>query len=188
VTAISALENGVITPDTIVECEDEKVFDGFPVSCRNVPQGPGRYPFRNAYTFSVNAIFAEVGVATGWLRLLETAGDLGFGSALDFTTETAPSQVVGGNSELSIPLLASTGFGQGELQATPSRWHWWPRQWRTGDPRRATWASLRSTATGRLPPSLPQPARDERGVSAIMRDFMVPWWTTPRRTECRSRA
>jgi peptidoglycan glycosyltransferase len=119
VTAISALSNGVIEPDTIVECDDEKVFDGFPVSCRNVPQGPGRYPFRDAYTFSVNAIFAEVGVATGWLRLLETAGDLGFGSEPSFTTETAASQVVNEESELSVPLLASTAFGQGELLATP---------------------------------------------------------------------
>ncbi|MEX0781772.1 MAG: penicillin-binding transpeptidase domain-containing protein [Dehalococcoidia bacterium] len=119
VTAISALENGVITPSTIVECDDEKVFDGFPVSCNNVPQGPGRYPFRNAYTFSVNAIFAEVGVATGWLRLLETAGKLGFGSALSFTTETAASQVAGDGSDLSTALLASTAFGQGELLATP---------------------------------------------------------------------
>ncbi len=119
VTAISALENGVITPETIVECGDEKVFDGFPVSCRNVPQGEGRYPFKDAYTFSVNAIFAEVGVATGWLRLLETAGKLGFGSAPDFTTETAPSRVTLDDSDLSVPLLASTGFGQGELQATP---------------------------------------------------------------------
>jgi peptidoglycan glycosyltransferase len=119
VTAISALEGGVITPDTIVECEDEKVFDGFPVSCRNVPQGEGRYPFRDAYTFSVNAIFAEVGVETGWLRLLETAARLGFGSAPSFTTETARSTVTAEDSDLSIALLASTAFGQGELQATP---------------------------------------------------------------------
>ncbi len=119
VTAISALSNGVIRPETIVECDDEKVFDGFPVSCRNVPQGPGRYPFRDAYTFSVNAIFAEVGVATGWLRLLETAADLGFGAEPSFTTETAASQVVGDDSELTVPLLASTAFGQGELLATP---------------------------------------------------------------------
>lgn len=119
VTTISALENGVITPETPVECEDEKVFDGFPVSCRNVPQGPGRYPFKNAYTFSVNAILAEVGVDLGWDRLLATARELGFESELPFTTETTASQVLNEGSEQTIPLLASTAFGQGELLATP---------------------------------------------------------------------
>ena len=119
VTASSALENGAIQPDSIVECRDEKVFNGFPVSCRNVPQGEGRYPFRNAFAFSVNAVFAEVGVKLGWQALLETATRFGFGKPLPFTLDTAPTQVYGQGSELTIPLLASTAFGQGELLATP---------------------------------------------------------------------
>ena len=119
VTASAALENGAIQQDSIVECRNEKVFDGFPVSCRNVPQGEGRYPFRNAYAFSVNAIFAEVGVKLGWQALLQTASKFGFGKPLPFTLDTAPTQVVGAGSELTVPLLASTAFGQGELLATP---------------------------------------------------------------------
>jgi len=119
VTAISALENDVIKPDTRVTCPEQIVFDGFPVSCRNVPQGPGTYPFKSAFTFSVNAIFAQVGVKTGWDRLLETAEKLGFGGALDFTLDTAPSQVTNPESKLTTTLLASTSFGQGELLATP---------------------------------------------------------------------
>ncbi|HEX6032643.1 MAG TPA: penicillin-binding protein 2 [Tepidiformaceae bacterium] len=120
VTTISALENGVIKPDTPVECvEGQMVFDGFPVSCRNVPQGEGRYPFKNAFTFSVNAILAQVGVELGWDRLLETARKLGFESEIPFTTDTVASQVLSPGSEKTISLLASTAFGQGELLATP---------------------------------------------------------------------
>lgn len=119
VTAIAALENGVIKPDTRVTCPGQIVFDGFPVSCSNVPQGPGTYPFKNAFTFSVNAIFAQVGVNTGWERLMETATRLGFGRALEFTLDTAPSQVHGPDTEETTTLLASTAFGQGELLATP---------------------------------------------------------------------
>lgn len=119
VTAAAALGGGVITPETIVECPGEIVIDGFPISCRNVPQGVGTYPFRDAYTFSVNAIFAEVGVKTGWERLLRTARAFGFERQLEFTLETAPSQVYAPGSELSRVLLASTAFGQGELLATP---------------------------------------------------------------------
>jgi peptidoglycan glycosyltransferase len=89
------------------------------VSCHNVVQGEGTYPFKAAFTYSVNAIFAEVGVKLGWANLLDTASRFGFGSALPFTIETAPTQVVPPGAALSTVLLANTAFGQGELLATP---------------------------------------------------------------------
>lgn len=119
VTAISVLENNVVEADTTVTCPDEIVIDGFPISCSNVPQGIGTYPFRDAFVFSVNGIFGLVGDELGWERLLATARRLGFDSALDFTTETSRTQIFGEDSELTRPLLASTAFGQGELLATP---------------------------------------------------------------------
>lgn len=119
VTALSALDTGVIDPETTVTCPGEIVVDGFPISCSNVPQGVGTYPFRDAFAFSVNAIFAQVGIDVGWGNLLDTASALGFGSALDFVLETAPTYVLPPGTEASEVLLATTAFGQGELQATP---------------------------------------------------------------------
>lgn len=119
VTAVSALENKVITPETSVTCPGQIVIDGFPISCNNVPQGTGTYPFRSAFTFSVNAIFAQVGVNLGWDRLLATAAKFGFGSSLPFTLDTAPTQVHNPDSKLTKTLLASTAFGQGEILTTP---------------------------------------------------------------------
>jgi peptidoglycan glycosyltransferase len=119
VTAASAFENNVITPDTTVTCPGEIVIDGFPISCNNVAQGTGTYPFRNAFAYSVNAIFGQVGVSLGWDRLTATAEKFGFGSALPFTIDTAPTQLHAPGSKLTNPLLASTAFGQGELLATP---------------------------------------------------------------------
>ncbi len=119
VTAASALENKVITPDTPVTCPGEIVIDGFPISCSNTAQGVGTYPFRDAFAYSVNAIFAQVGVQLGWNRLVEMARRFGFGSALDFTLDTAASQIVAPGSNQTKTLLASTAFGQGELLATP---------------------------------------------------------------------
>ncbi|MGE5596351.1 MAG: peptidoglycan D,D-transpeptidase FtsI family protein [Hyphomicrobiales bacterium] len=119
VTASSALEHGVITPDTTVTCPGEIVIDGFPISCNNVAQGTGTYPFRNAFAFSVNAIFAQVGVDLGWENLLDTAQRFGFGSELPFTLATARTQVFNPGSDLTKTALASTAFGQGELLATP---------------------------------------------------------------------
>ncbi len=119
VTATSALENGVVTPDTSVTCNHQIVIDGFPISCDNVSQGEGTYPFSHAFAFSVNAIFAQVGVKLGWQHLLDTASKFGFGSALPFTLDTTPTQVHNPDSKLTTTLLASTAFGQGELLATP---------------------------------------------------------------------
>ncbi len=119
VTAAAALQHDVIQPDTTVTCEDEYVVEGFAVACDNVPQGIGTYPFLDAYAFSVNAIFAEVGVDLGWPRLLEMSREWGFASSLPFTIDTAPNQVLNPGSERSGPLLASTAFGQGELFSSP---------------------------------------------------------------------
>jgi peptidoglycan glycosyltransferase len=119
VTALGALEAGIISPDTVVDCPGEIVIDGFPVSCRNTPQGVGTYPFSHAFTYSVNAIFAKIGVELGWRRLDDIASRLGFGHAIDFPLQTAPSQLTSPGAARTTVLLASTAFGQGQLLATP---------------------------------------------------------------------
>lgn len=119
VTATGILESGVATPETIVECKDEIVIDGFPISCRNTAQGEGTYPFKSAFTFSVNAIFADLGVKLGWDGLKDIARRYGFESQPAFTLETAASQIHAPGTEETKTLLASTAFGQGELLATP---------------------------------------------------------------------
>ena len=120
VTAASALEFNVITPSTIVECPGEIVIEGFPISCSNVPQGVGRYPFSDAYIYSVNAVFADVGAnVLGWNRLEDTARRLGFGRPIDFELTTAISELRLPGSPRTNVLLASTAFGQGELLVTP---------------------------------------------------------------------
>src|SRR6185369_5810666 len=60
-----------------------------------------------------------VGVNVGWDRLLATAEKFGFGSALPFTLDTAPTQIHDTESKLTKTLLASTAFGQGEILTTP---------------------------------------------------------------------
>ncbi len=119
ITAAAALENRVIAPGDLVTCPGEIVIDGFPISCDNVPQGTGTYPFKAAFTFSVNAIFAQVGVAVGWARLEATARRFGFETSLDFSLDTAGALLRAGDGERTTTLLASTAFGQGELLATP---------------------------------------------------------------------
>ena len=119
VTATGILEKGVASPDTIVNCPGEIVIDGFPISCSNTAQGVGTYPFKQAFTFSVNAIFADLGVKLGWTGLKDIARRYGFESRPDFTLDAATSQIHAPGSAETKTLLASTAFGQGELLATP---------------------------------------------------------------------
>ncbi len=83
------------------------------------PEGEGTYPFSDAYAYSVNAMFAEVGTMVGWLGLRDIAIRWGFGGTPDFALEAAPSQLFAPGSEQSEVLLAVTSFGQGELLVTP---------------------------------------------------------------------
>lgn len=119
VTAAAALTEGLVTPETVVRCEEAYVVSGYVVSCGNVPQGPGTYPFRDAFAYSVNAIFADIGVELGWTSLLRMARAFGFGEPIPFPLPTVASQVVSEGAPLTDVLLASTAFGQGELLVTP---------------------------------------------------------------------
>jgi peptidoglycan glycosyltransferase len=119
VTAIGALEAGIMTPTTIVECPGEIIIDGFPISCRNTPEGVGTYPFEHAFAHSVNGIFARLGVDLGWPRLEATAKRLGFGTGLGLELDVSPSQLHSRGASRTNVLLASTAFGQGELLTTP---------------------------------------------------------------------
>ncbi len=119
VTAAGILEKGIATPETVVSCPGQIVIDGFPISCANTAQGIGTYPFKQAFTFSVNAIFAQLGVKLGWTGLTDIARRFGFDSRPEFTLDTAASQIHGEGSKETITLLASTAFGQGEILATP---------------------------------------------------------------------
>jgi peptidoglycan glycosyltransferase len=120
VTAAAIFDFNVLKPEDEVTCPGEIVVEGFPISCSNVAQGVGTYPFADAYIYSVNAVFGDVGAnVLGWDRLEDMAARLGFGRAIDFEFDTEVSQIRGQDSPRTKVLLASTAFGQGEILATP---------------------------------------------------------------------
>lgn len=176
VTATSLLENDVIKPETSVTCKEQVVIDGFPIRCDNVRQGPGTYPFKNAFTFSVNAIFGEQGVKLGWDRLLATAARFGFGSSLPFTLPTAETQVHSAGSKLTKTLLASTAFGQGEILATPLQMAAVAAAAANGGVLMSPHLGLQSMEGNRVVEKLEQPSSKRvmsAEVASTIRDFMV---------------
>jgi peptidoglycan glycosyltransferase len=119
VTAAAALDTNTVRPTDTFNCRDQFVVSGFGIKCENVPGGEGVHDFTRSYALSINAIFAEVALKVGWERLIEYSNRFGFDTDLDFDIDSSVSRVRSAESERSGVLLASTGFGQGELQATP---------------------------------------------------------------------
>jgi peptidoglycan glycosyltransferase len=119
VTAAAALDSGAVQAGETFTCIGDFVVSGFPIKCGNVPGGEGTHDFVHAYALSINAIFAQVALRLGWDRLTEYASRFGFGSDLGFDIDASVSRVVPPDAVRSNVLLANTGFGQGQLQATP---------------------------------------------------------------------
>lgn len=118
VTASAALETGAVTPTTPFTCIDDWVVEGFHVSCEN-PQIPTQLDFQRALELSANAIFAQVAYHLGAPTLTAYADKYGFGLAPPIGLLVTPSRLKDPATPWSSPLLASTGFGQGQLEVTP---------------------------------------------------------------------
>jgi peptidoglycan glycosyltransferase len=119
VTAAAALESGTYAPDARFRCPSGFLVSGFVVACRGVPEGVQEYDFAHAYAWSINATFAEIAVRVGAPALVQTARRFGFESRIPFDIPLAPSRLLRPGSAFDPVLLASTGFGQGELAVTP---------------------------------------------------------------------
>jgi peptidoglycan glycosyltransferase len=126
VAAAAAIDTNLAEPTSVFTDADGtiKVEAGNYVhrdcaTCRPRNHGP-RYTLTEAYKWSLNAVFAELGVKLGAPRMEEYAQRFGFGTRYDIGIPVEASRVTGGGSGLSgLNLLAATAYGQGEVQATP---------------------------------------------------------------------
>ena len=130
VTAIAALGSGAVDATTTFEQqpaaeEDGLLVSGFRIRDGHHPRtGTRALDFIEATEVSCNIWYALAGLETGGDRLVDWAGQLGFGAALPFDLPTAVSQVTGGDGPapggfLDDVELANAAFGQGETFVTP---------------------------------------------------------------------
>jgi peptidoglycan glycosyltransferase len=118
VTAVAALDAGVIQPSTLVsDPTGEVVVDGFRITDAERPPRP-TFDFAHGFAWSSNVVFAQLGLQVGEARLLDYAGRFGMGRPLPFELETSPTSVAR-TRPMPPALLASTAFGQGELLMSP---------------------------------------------------------------------
>ncbi|HET7035268.1 MAG TPA: penicillin-binding protein 2 [Thermomicrobiaceae bacterium] len=121
VTASAALETGTAKPDTVYRDEGQLAVESRVIPEENRPD-PNRidYSLSDAYAYSLNVVFAQVGLQLGPENLAEYAHRFGFGQTIPFTLPVVPSQLASDPNFLSSPAaLAVTAFGQGQLQVTP---------------------------------------------------------------------
>ncbi len=127
VTSGAAIDTGTAGPLAVFTDTNGKVRvaagDYFHVdcsTCRPANHGPV-FTMVEGFKWSLNVVFAEVSVKLGANRMVEYGQRFGFGTRYDIGLPVEASRLSGDNAALQtdINLLAATGYGQGEMQATP---------------------------------------------------------------------
>jgi len=121
VTASAIIDSGEAKLDTIFR--DEGVFevDGRVIEELNRPD-PSKiaWTLEEAYAYSLNVVFAQIGLELGSQQMWDYAERFGFGESIPFDFDVVETQLANSRSELNNrALLADTGFGQGQILASP---------------------------------------------------------------------
>ncbi len=121
VTASAAIQSGVAGPDTVYRDEGALTVGSRVIPEENRPDNSRiNYTLTEAYGWSLNVVFAQIGLQVGADRLAQFAQKFGFGVPIPFDLPVAPSQLDTDPSFLSSQAaVAVTAFGQGQLQVTP---------------------------------------------------------------------
>jgi peptidoglycan glycosyltransferase len=141
VTAAAAIDLGAVRPDQRFTCSTTATIGGLRADCANHPH-LRELSFAEAFAWSCNRTFAlaALGLGAGPLMLGDTAAAspffssqsvalsanqlasysraFGIGRDLDPGLPTAPAQLTS-SGEWTAPLLAQSGFGQGQVLVTP---------------------------------------------------------------------
>jgi peptidoglycan glycosyltransferase len=121
VTASAIIDSGQAKLDTVFR--DEGVFevDGRIIEELNRPD-PDRvnWTLEESYAYSLNVVFAQLGLQLGSQEMWDYAQRFGFGEAIPFDFDVVQTQLANSRDELNNrTLLADTGFGQGQILASP---------------------------------------------------------------------
>ena len=121
VTAAAAIDTGEAAPNDVYRDEGQLDVDGRVIVEHNRPDDSiDEWTLAEGLAYSLNVVFAQVGLEIGPDVLTEYAERLGFGQEIPFDVPVTPGQVASSGDFLDSPVaLAETAFGQGELLTTP---------------------------------------------------------------------
>lgn len=128
-TAVAALQTGTLDENYIFEglIEDDYwlptefgTWMGSKIKRTEVKYGRlSPLNMRSAIVHSDNIYFANAALLLGWDNYSTYMQSIGFGESMPFNLNVATSQLYNEDTELSLMLLAESGYGQGELLTTP---------------------------------------------------------------------
>lgn len=121
VTASAGLQSGTVEPDTVFEDNGSIEIEGHFIEEANRPDDSiTSWTLTEGFAYSLNVVFAQVGLQVGKQALEERARAFGVGSAIPFDEPVSAGQIASSDGFLdSKAALADTAFGQGELLVTP---------------------------------------------------------------------
>ncbi len=121
VTAAIGIQNGDITPDQVFIDDGSIDIDGRILVENNRPDdSQTEWTVAEGLAWSLNVVFAQIGLEIGAEQLWDGATDMGFETTIPFDLPVSVSQVAHNRDFLDDPnALADTAFGQGELLVTP---------------------------------------------------------------------
>ena len=121
ITTVAALQSGIAEPSTVFRNEGAIVIGSHVIEEQNLPdENRVSYTLAESYGYSLNVVFADLGIRLGQQRLAETARQFGFESSIPFDLPVTPSRIANDMAYLDNDIgLAETAFGQGQLFATP---------------------------------------------------------------------
>ncbi len=121
VTAAIGIELGLIEADEVFEDNGELNIDGRILIENNRPDDSrDQWTVREAVAWSLNVVFAQIGLRIGANDMWNSSQALGFGQEIPFDLPVSESQLASSRDFLEDDnAVADTAFGQGELLVTP---------------------------------------------------------------------
>lgn len=129
-TCVPALENKLLTADqeVFLDIEENKWTPPeslvgnkwtFPPIVRAEPTKGDVYNLINALKSSDNIFFSYVAILEGEDMFMDYMDRIGIDGCIDFDLPVTPSSFKSNATEMSLHLLATSGYGMGEIQTTP---------------------------------------------------------------------
>src|SRR5690606_30632757 len=115
-----AVEAGLVKPGDAAACPAETVIEGSKVTSNNEPPGKQTKTAADAFAYSCNTYFAQLGVELGEERFRAMSEALGLTEEPPFDLPATAGRLSTDPDFLSTkPGLAASAFGQGQLQMSP---------------------------------------------------------------------
>lgn len=121
VTAAIAIEEGFARPDSVYEDNGQIEIEGRVLPEYNRPdESRDQWTLQEGIAWSLNVVFARVGMQVGGELYWDYGPRLGFGVPIPYDVPVAESQIANNRDALDdTNMVADTGFGQGQLQMSP---------------------------------------------------------------------